>query len=110
MSRLYVLVAALVVAIVVALGTYTVTRSSALGPAAASTQNVNTLVAQGNQRLTTAETALNQVLAQQPPAVHGGSVPFVTPHPVVVNVSGAANAVPYTPQPAYFGDEGGNGD
>jgi hypothetical protein len=111
MRRLYVLVAALVVAIVVALGTYTATRSATLGPAQVSAGNVNTVVAKGNQRLSAAETALNKALAQRPPAVNGASVPFVAPHPVVVNVSGAANATLYTPQPAHFSDdEGGHGD
>lgn len=110
MRRLFVLVAALVVAIVVALGTYAATSSARLGVSSAAPQNVGTVVAQGNQRLNATQAALSSALAQRPPAVNGGSVPFVPPHPVVVNVSGSASAVPYTPQAVHFGDEGGHGD
>ena len=111
MRRLYLVVAALVVAVAVALGTYSVTRSTALGPASASTQNASTVVAQGNQRLNATEAALNKALAQRPPAVSGGRVAFVAPHPVVVNVSGAASAAPYVPSTLHFSDdEGGHGD
>jgi hypothetical protein len=111
MRKIYVLIAALVVAIAVALGTYAATLATALGPASASTNNVSTLVAQGNQRLGAANAAINAALAQRPPSVNGGRVPFVAPHPVVVNVTGAANASPFTPSVGHFGDEGGdNGD
>ncbi|HEY5159855.1 MAG TPA: hypothetical protein VII83_02170 [Gaiellaceae bacterium] len=111
MRKIYVLIAALVVAIAVALGTYAATQSTSLGPASASTNNVSTLVAQGNQRLSTANAAINAALTQRPPSVNGGRVPFVAPHPVVVNVTGAANAAPFTPSVGHFGDEGGgNGD
>ena len=110
MRRLYVAVAALVVAVAVALGTYSATRSTALGPTSVSTQNTSTVVAQSNQRLNAAEAALNKALAQRPPAVSGGRVPFVAPHPIVVNVSGAANAAPYVPASHFSDDEGGHGD
>ena len=110
MRKLYVAVAALVVAIAVALGTYTVTRSTTLGPASAKVQNVATVVSQGNQRLSATQAALNGALAQQPPALTGGQVPFVPPHQVVVNVSGSSSAVAYTPQPAFVDDGGGHGD
>ncbi|MGD0274257.1 MAG: hypothetical protein ABSB96_11075 [Gaiellaceae bacterium] len=107
MRRLYVAVAALVVAIAVALGTYTVTRSATLGPAAANVPNVSAVVSQGNQRLNATEAALNRALAQRPPAMNGGRVVYVPPRPVVVNVSGSASAVPYTPQATQHFDDGG---
>jgi hypothetical protein len=110
MRRFYVAVAALIVAIAVALGTYTVTRSSALGPTSANVQNVSAVVSQGNQRLNATEAALNSALAQQPPTSSGGRVSYMPPRPVVVNVTGAANAAPYTPQAPHFDDEGGHGD
>jgi hypothetical protein len=110
MRKLYVAVAALVVAIAVALGTYSVTRSATLGPAGAKVQNVAAVVSQGNQRLNATEAALNGALALQPPAPNGSRIAYVPPRPVVVNVTGSASAVPYTPQPAYVDDGGGNGD
>jgi hypothetical protein len=110
MRRIYVLAAAVIVAIAVALGTYAATTSARLGVSSASPQSVSATVAQGNQRLNAAQAALNKALAARPPAVNGGQVPFVAPHPVVVNVSGSANAAPYTPQAVHFDDEGGNDD
>jgi len=110
MRKLYVAIAALVVAIVVALGTYTVTRSSALGPASANVQNVGAVVSQGNLRLNATEAALNNALAQQPPSASGSRIAYVPPRPVVVNVTGSANAAPFTPQAPHFDDEGGHGD
>jgi hypothetical protein len=110
MRKVYVAVAALVVAIAVALGTYTVTRSAALGPTSTKVQNVNSVVSQGNQRLNATEAALNRVLAQRPPAMNGGRVVYMPPRPVVVNVSGLTSAVVYTPQAPHFDDEGGQGD
>jgi len=107
MRKIYVLVAALVVAIAVALGTYAATLSTALGPASTSTNNASTVIAQTNQRLNAANVALTTALAQRPPSVNGGRVPFVAPHSVVVNVSGAANAAPYTAPVGHFGDDGG---
>jgi hypothetical protein len=111
MKRSYVAVAAFVVAVVVALGTYTVTRSAALGPAQSSPQNVRTLVSQGNRRLNAIEAALKRALAERPPAATGGRVPFVPPQQIVVNVTGSANAVPYTAQPPhhFFEDDSGGG-
>lgn len=105
MRRIYLFAAAVIVAVTVALGTYAAATSARLGLSSASPQSVSTTVAQGNQRLNAAQTALNKALAARPPAVHGGRVPFVAPHPVVVNVSGSAGAVVYTPQPARFDDE-----
>ena len=110
MRKVYVAVAALVVAIAVALGTYAATTSARLGISSASPQNVSATIAQGNQRLNATQAALNKALAQRPPAVGGGRVGYVPPRPVVVNVSGLTNAVVYTPQPAHFGDEGGQND
>ena len=111
MNRVHVAVAALVVAIAVALGTYTVTRSAALGPAPVSAQSANATINQTTQRLNATEAALNKALAQQPPSANGGPVPFVPPSQVVVNVSGSAGAVPYTPQSAqHFDDRGEGGD
>jgi hypothetical protein len=110
MRKLFIAVAALVVAIAVALGTYAVTRSATLGPASTKVQNVSTVLSQGNQRLNATEAALNTALAQQPPAINGGRVVYVPPRPVVVNVSGLTNAVVYTPQAPHFNDEGGHGD
>ncbi len=110
MSKLFVLIAALVVAVAVALGTYAATRSTALGPASTSTSNASAVVAQTNQRLNVANAALTTALAQRPPSLTGGRVPFVAPHTVVVNVSGSANAVPYTAPLAHFGDDGGEHD
>ena len=110
MRRIYVAVAALVVAIAVALGTYAATTSARLGISSASPQSVSTTIAQGNQRLNATEAALNRALAQRPPAITGGRVAYVPPRPVVVNVSGLSNAVVYTPQPAHVDDEGDHGD
>jgi hypothetical protein len=107
MRKIYVLIAALVVAVAVALGTYAATLSTALGPASTSTKNASAVVAQSNQRLSVANAALDTALTQRPPSLNGGRVPFVAPHPVVVNVSGAANAVPYTAPVGHFGDDGG---
>lgn len=107
MRKIYVLIAALVVAVAVALGTYAATLATALGPASTATKNVGTVVAQTNQRLNAANAALTTALAQRPPSLSGGRVPFVAPHPLVVNVSGAANAVPYTAPLGHFGDDGG---
>jgi hypothetical protein len=107
MRKIYVLIAALVVAIAVALGAYAATLTTALGPASTSTKNVSTVVAQTNQRLNAANAALTTALAQRPPSSNGGRVSFVAPHSVVVNVSGAANAVPYTAPLGHFGDDGG---
>jgi len=107
MRKIYVLIAALVVAIAVALGTYAATLSTALGPASTSTSNASTVIAQTDQRLNATNAALTTALAQRPPSVNGGRVPFVAPHSVVVNVSGAANAVPYTAPVGHFGDDGG---
>jgi len=109
MRKIYIVIAALVVAIAVALGTYAATLSTALGPASSSTSNVSTVVAQGNQRLSATNVAINAALTQRPPSVNGGRLPFVAPHPVVVNVTGAANAVAYTAPIAHFGDDGGGG-
>lgn len=110
MRKIYVLVAALVVAVAVALGTYAATLSTALGPASASTQSVSTLVSQGNRRLSAQNSAINVALAQRPPSVNGGRVPFVAPHPVVVNVTGSPTAVPYTAQASHSDEGGGGGD
>lgn len=111
MRRVYVAVAALVVAASVALGTYAASTSARLGTSSASPQSVSTTIAQGNQRLSATEAALNRALAQRPPTLSGGRVAFVRPHPVIVNVSGLTNAVTYTPQaPTHFSDEGGHGD
>jgi hypothetical protein len=107
MKKIYVVIAALVVAIAVALGTYAATLSTALGPASVSTNNVGSVIALSNQRLSAANAAINTALTQRPPSVNGGRVPYVAPHPVVVNVSGAANAVPYTAPVGHFGDDGG---
>jgi hypothetical protein len=107
MKKIYVLIAALVVAIALALGVYAATLATALGPASTSTKNVSTVVAQTNQRLNAANAALTTALAQRPPSPNGGRVLFVAPHPVVVNVTGAANAVPFTPSAGHFGDDGG---
>ena len=109
MRKIYIVIAALVVAIAVALGTYAATLSTALGPTSSPTKNTATVIAQSNQRLSAANAAINAALTQRPPSVNGGRVPFVAPHPVVVNVSGAANAVPYTAPVAHFGDDGGGG-
>ena len=109
MRKIYVLIAALVVAIAVALGTYAATLSTALGPTSTPTSNVGTVITQGNQRLSAANAAINAALTQRPPSVNGGNVPFVAPHPVVVNVTGAAGAVPFTPSVGHFGDDGGGG-
>jgi hypothetical protein len=107
MRKIYVLIAALVVAIAVALGAYAATLATALGPTSPSTKNMSTVVAQTNQRLSAANAAIATALAQRPPSLNGGRVPFVAPHPVVVNVSGTANAVPYTAPVGHFGDDGG---
>ncbi len=109
MRKIYVLIAALVVAIAVALGAYAATLTTALGPASTSTstKNVSTVVAQTNQRLNATNAAIATALAQRPPSPNGGRVSFVAPHSVVVNVSGAANAVPYTAPLGHFGDDGG---
>jgi hypothetical protein len=110
MRKIYVVIAALVVAIAVALGTYVATLSTtALGPSSSPTGNVSTVIAQTNQRLSSANAAINAALSQRPPSVNGGHVPFVAPHQVVVNVTGSASAVAYTPPVASFGDEGGGG-
>ena len=109
MRKMYVVIAALVVAIAVALGTYVATLSTtALGPTSSPT-NATTVVNQGNQRLSAASAAINAALTQRPPSVNGGRVPFVAPHAVVVNVTGAAGAVPFTPSVGHFGDDGGGG-
>ncbi|MHB8059603.1 MAG: hypothetical protein ACYDHO_02065 [Gaiellaceae bacterium] len=110
MRRFYLFAAAVIVAVTVALGTYAATTSARLGLRSASPQSVSTTVAQGNQRLNTAQAALNQALAARPPVAQGGRVPFVTPHPIVVNVSGSAGAVAYAPQPAHFSEGGEQGD
>lgn len=107
MKRIYLVMAALVVAAAMALGTYAATRSTVLGPASASTQSASTVLAQGSQRLSAANAAINAALAQRPPSTNGGRLPFVAPHPVVVNVSGAAGAVAYTAPVGHFGDDGG---
>jgi hypothetical protein len=109
MRKIYVVIAALVVAIAVALGTYAATLSTALGPSSTPTSNVGTVIALSNQRLNAANAAINTALTQRPPSVNGGRVPFVAPRPVVVNVSGSASAVPYTAPVGHFGDEGGGG-
>jgi hypothetical protein len=109
MRKIYIVIAALVVAIAVALGTYAATLTTALGPASSSTKNTGTVIAQSNQRLSAANAAIDAALAQRPPSVNGGRLPFVAPHPVVVNVTGAANAVSYTAPVAHFGDDGGGG-
>ena len=109
MRKIYVLIAALVVAVAVALGTYAATLSTALGPSSTPTGNVSTVVAQSNQRLSSANAAINAALKQRPPSVNGGHVPFVAPHQVVVNVTGSASAVPFTPSVGHFGDDGGGG-
>ncbi len=110
MRKIYVLIAALVVAVAVVLGTYAATLSTALGPASTAPNNASTVVAQGNQRLSAANAAINAALRQQPPSANGGRVPFVAPHPVVVNVTGGASAAPYAAPVAHFGDDGGGGD
>jgi hypothetical protein len=110
MRRIYLIAAAVIVALAVTLGTYAATTSARLGLRSASPQSVSATVAQGNQRLDAAQAALNKALAARPPAVSGGRVPFVAPHPIVVNVSGSAAAVAYTPQPAHFDDGGEHGD
>jgi len=107
MGKAYIIIAALVVAVAVALGTYVATLSTALGPTPTSAKSASALIAQGNQRLSSANAAIDRALAQRPPSLSGGRVPFVAPHPVVVNVSGAANAVPYATPVAYHGDDGG---
>jgi hypothetical protein len=109
MRKTYVLIAALVVAIAVVLGTYAATLTTALGPSSTPTSNVGTVVAQSNQRLSATNAAINAVLKQRPPSVNGGRVPFVAPHQVVVNVTGSAGAVPFTAPVAHFGDDGGGG-
>jgi len=110
MKRIYVVLAAVVVAVAMALGTYAATRSTALGPASLSTNNVGSTIAQGNQRLNAANSAINAALAQRPPSVSGGRLPYVAPHPVIVNVSGAAGAVAYTAPVGHFGEGGGQDD
>ncbi|MGA9762151.1 MAG: hypothetical protein WBQ14_06995 [Gaiellaceae bacterium] len=110
MRKIYVLIAALVVAIAVALGTYAATLSTGLGPSSpSSTGSVSTVLSQSNQRLSAANAAISAALSQRPPSLNGGHVPFVAPHQVVVNVTGSAGAVPYTAPVAQFGDDGGGG-
>jgi hypothetical protein len=110
MRRLHVAVAAVVVAIAVALGTYTVTRSAALGPTATSAQGTSVTIDQSNRRLNATEAALNRALAERPPAVVNGRVPFIPPQPVVVNVTGSVAATATTPAPQiHFDDEDGGG-
>lgn len=105
MRRIYIFAAAVIVAVAIALGTYAATTSARLRLRSASPQSVSATVAQGNQRLNAAQTALKKALAERPPTLNGGRVPFVAPHPVVVNVSGSAAAVASAPQPARFDDE-----
>jgi hypothetical protein len=109
MRKIYMVIAALVVAIAVALGTYAATLTTALGPTSTPTSNVSTVLTQSNQRLNAANAALNTALSQRPPSVNGGRVPFVAPHQVVVNVTGSASAVAYTAPVGGFGEDGGGG-
>jgi hypothetical protein len=107
MRRLYVVIASLVVAVAAVLGVYSVTHSAGLGLPSAQPQSASTTVAQANQRLDATQAALSRALAQQPPTVTGGGVPFVPPHQIVVNVSGSPAATPYAPAPTHFYDDGG---
>jgi hypothetical protein len=109
MKRFYVLLVVLVVAVASALGVYAVTRSAKLGLPSATPQSANTIVAQGSRRLNATEAALNRALAQRPPSVRGGRLPFVPPQQIVVNVSGSSAAVPYTAPTGHFFDDGGGG-
>jgi hypothetical protein len=111
MKKVHVVIAVVLIALAATIGFYALTSTTHLGvKSQASPQSVSTLVSQGNRRLSATQAAIRRALAQRPPSVGAnGSVPFVPPHQVVVNVSGSPSAQPYVaPVVSHGYDEGGD--
>lgn len=105
MNKSIVFAIALLVALIVTLGVYATTKSAQLGPSSSPQSNVAATVAQGNQRLNTIQASLTQALSTKPPRASGGTLPYVAPKVVVVNVTGSSSATPYAIQVIHQGGE-----
>jgi hypothetical protein len=110
LKRRHVILAALLIAIAAALGTYALTRTTTLGLRAKNTTTQSGSVAQWTRELNAANAALTRALAMKPPPLPGPgqTIRYVPPQPIVVTV--------HVPSPAQVAvirrrdDERGRGD
>jgi len=88
LKRRHVILAALLIAIAAALGTYALTRTTSLGLKAKNTTPGNTSAAQWTRELNADNAALTRALAMKPPPLPGPGqrIRFVPPRPIVVTV------------------------